>query len=205
MKAIIPLMIVGLIVSIVAFVFLSPVRLTGSASKTEIITNILIEPEYAQIRAGEDVLIGLKLVNTGNGPRRDVVIHSLLSDDKGLLTEINSQTVALETQASAVLSLQIPQHLEPGTYNVLIEVRDVNNGLLLSSASQRIIVEPLQNNPNKKNALYITGLIVLGIIVIGFIILFYNILKNMRASLKQTSQIISGRLDKNNKHKKRKV
>ena len=70
----------------------------------------------SRIAPGEFLPISVKLINFGEGRRVDVTINYqiICSDNVVVLTE--SETVAVETTASFVKNIQIPNNFTPGKY-----------------------------------------------------------------------------------------
>lgn len=186
-------LLLGTVVVLVFVFFIWPARLTGQVLHDDITTIISLEPEFAYMQPGDTAILGVKLVQTGGIPRRDVIIHSLLVDSEGAVAELASQTLAVETQASIVLSLAIPPTSHPGVYTVIIEVRDLENGTLLSSASQRIIVEanPRYSPDSENKRTYFIAFGILAVAIVFFVVLFWLFLRKMHHVLRESSEIIS--------------
>ena len=121
-------------------IILTALAIKIQASDSQIIVKINIEPEYTQISPSEEVIIQIALLSLNTGSVKDVKIKtSLFNEDKDEIS-IKEQTLALETQASFIKTVKIPENVKEGVYEIQIEVTDISNEELLGIASQRVIV-----------------------------------------------------------------
>ena len=131
-------------------------KISGFVPHESIFTYIRLEPEYSKVRAGDNIILGIRLVRLGGEGRKDVTLNFLMKKKDGQFILINSQTVAVETQASFVNELNIPEELKKDSYSINVEVRDVETGELISSATQRILVfDNLFINFSERNVIWI--------------------------------------------------
>ena len=144
----------------------------NNESNNDIIAFIQIEPEYVNIESGSKIFIGLIIFKKGSIERQDVLIKTFLKSPAGSVNELASETIAVENKASIVLSPIIPSELKSNSYEIEIEIRDVKNNALLTSANQRIIV---LNNAyisfNNGNIPVIIAIVIVILIMIIFIII----------------------------------
>lgn len=69
-----------------------------------------------RVAPGELLPVSVKLVNFGGGRRVDVTIDYSILNEKGDVVLTEKETVAVETTASFIKILQIPQNTPPGNY-----------------------------------------------------------------------------------------
>ncbi len=72
----------------------------------------------SRVAPGEFLPVSVKLANFGAGKRVDVTIDYQVLGEAGRVVLTESETVAVETTASYVKNIQIPQDLPPGNYTV---------------------------------------------------------------------------------------
>ena len=118
--------------------------ITGSATRDPIIVDIQLEPEYSQIESGDNILLGVRLINQywqeGDGIK-DITVKTFVKDSEGSKILLNSQTTAVGKSAgSLILSLFIPKELKASNYEIVVEVEDTETKEILGSSTQRIIV-----------------------------------------------------------------
>jgi uncharacterized membrane protein len=119
---------------------------------------------YKNVNPGAEVWFTIKLLNLANTDRIDVTLKYDLIDENSNVLVTKTKTVAIETQASFVADLKVPDKTKPGNYYVLVNM-DSPLGNSSSKASFKVVT-------SKSNMLlyyYITGLIIL-ILIIFFII-----------------------------------
>jgi len=90
------------------------------SSNTPDAGKITVESEYpnSRLAPGEVLMISVKLANFGNDKKIDVGVNYKISDSKGNIVFEQSETVAVETTASFVKKIQLPENLAAGTYIV---------------------------------------------------------------------------------------
>lgn len=69
-----------------------------------------------KVAPGELLPVSVELVNFGGGKRVDVLVEYLITTDTGTEIFSSNETVAVETTASFVKTIQIPFETEPGIY-----------------------------------------------------------------------------------------
>ena len=143
-------------------------------AQTNIITQINIEPEYTNIKPGQDIIVQITLLQLGDKERKDVIVKSYIKDLKNKNIALEEQTIALEAQSSLLSKLNVPKDTEPGNYEILVEIRDPKNNILLSEASQGFFVEKESFLDRIEiNKLYLFGFYSILIVFVILIILLY--------------------------------
>lgn len=75
------------------------------------------EAKALRVAPGELLPISVKLLNFGGGTKVDVTINYQILDEDGDQVEVNeTETVAVQTTASFIKNIQIPNDLPPGRY-----------------------------------------------------------------------------------------
>ena len=75
------------------------------------------EANALRVAPGELLPISVKLLNFGGGTKVDVTINYQILDKDGVKVEVNeTETVAVQTTASFIKNIQIPNDLPPGRY-----------------------------------------------------------------------------------------
>lgn len=128
---------------------------------------IIFPKQFEEVRPGDEITFVTKLINLGEIKRVDVVLNYVLKDFNGKDFVFETDSFAVETQASHPKTLTIPENLPAGDY--LIYVRLDYKGST-ASASHQFKVKPLFYID--LGPLEIT-LIILIIIVMVLLIVFY--------------------------------
>jgi hypothetical protein len=82
---------------------------------------------YKTISPEEDLWFTTKIMNLAGEKRMDITLVYEIYDNKSSLIASKSETVAIETQASFVGSLKIPQNAQNGDYNLNVNLLVNNN------------------------------------------------------------------------------
>ncbi len=139
--AFLALLVVGVLALAVSlFLFENPFILSGLSTEEQILIYVQLEPEYARVATGSQFFLGVTLIKLGDTNRKDVLVTLFLKEVNGKNLPLSSQTAAIETRASLILALKVPDSLQTNSYQIYLEVTDVKTGELLASASQRILV-----------------------------------------------------------------
>jgi hypothetical protein len=119
----------------------------------------------SRVAPGEFLPISVKLMNFGEGRRVDVTINYQILDSNNVVVLTESETVAVETTASFVKNIQIPNDFTPGKYiassNIIYEGQEVPAG-----SNFEFTVE------QKIAGIFVSQLIVYGIITVVVSIVF---------------------------------
>lgn len=83
---------------------------------------VKIPETYKSISPGSEMWFTVNVINLGNTDRIDVVLNSEIIDESGVVKASKTKTVAMETTASFVNSLTIPEDLPKGNYYVVASI-----------------------------------------------------------------------------------
>ncbi|MCX6749218.1 MAG: hypothetical protein NTW17_00535 [Candidatus Pacearchaeota archaeon] len=123
------------------FLLIGLINIGCVASQENVALSINIEPEYSIVSVGDNVIMQINLIQLGDQKRRDVIVSlSLIGNENKIIYE-STQTIALETRASLISQLRIPENTDNGIYNVNVEILDMTEKNLLGKASKEIVVE----------------------------------------------------------------
>ncbi|MBX4196121.1 hypothetical protein KW805_00855 [Candidatus Pacearchaeota archaeon] len=150
-------------------------------AQDDISTSIQLQSQSKVMKAGDDVSFKVIIVHLGNKDRRDVEVDYTIIDDKDKKIIGGKQTVALEAQISLVANIPTPRTLGSGTYTLLVEIRDINRNILLSSASESFFLE-------KKSFIErmgIKGIYVLGLIILTWMFLLFIYILYLQYNVKK--------------------
>lgn len=75
-----------------------------------------IPENYKRVRAGDELLTSISLINVGSGGRIDIFLDYWITDIAGNTVLSEKETVAVETQNNFVRTFDIPDDTEPGDY-----------------------------------------------------------------------------------------
>ncbi|MBR9704658.1 hypothetical protein GOV12_04550 [Candidatus Pacearchaeota archaeon] len=150
-------------------------------------SNLILDiPEsHKKINPGEDIWFTLKLLNLANENRIDVTITFEIKDSDNSIIISKSETVAIETQASFVRQLKIPDESPNGRYNIYAKVIYPDNNEVFAQNSFEV------SNLSEKNSfpMYYTILIIFAIILLTIIILIIKKLRPVLENMKIKSKI----------------
>jgi hypothetical protein len=119
----------------------------------------------SRVAPGEFLPISVKLMNFGGGRRVDAVVNYKILDSNNVEVLRDSETVAVETTASFVKTIQIPYNLPPGMYTVVSGI--VYEGQEVPATSQfHFTVE------GKIAGIFVSQLIIYGTITVAVGIVF---------------------------------
>lgn len=76
----------------------------------------------SRVAPGETLPIQVKLMNFGEGEKVDVTIHYKILNPLGKLSLSEKETVAVETTASYIRKIKIPNHYPDGKYTAVTEI-----------------------------------------------------------------------------------
>jgi uncharacterized membrane protein len=119
---------------------------------------------YKKVNPGTEVWFTIRPINLANTNRIDVTIKYDLVDEDNTILATNSKTVAIETQASFVASLRIPDNVKAGNYFVVVTL---NSPLGESTARTSLKVVPKDTS---LQLYYIAAaIILLGILILAIV------------------------------------
>lgn len=84
---------------------------------------VQVTQRYKRILPGEEVVVGVKLLNFGfAGKAVDVPVEYIVEDARGRTITASSETVAVSTQISLLKTFHTAPNAEPGEYTVIVQV-----------------------------------------------------------------------------------
>jgi len=132
---------------------------------------VKIAENYKSITTGENIWFTTKIMNLGGTERMDITLKYSILDEKSNIIAEKSETMAIETQASFVGNLKVPDNAEKGDYNLNVELFVNNNKEAESYDSFKI------NKKNNKNLYYLIA----GIMTLLFLaLLIYLCIKSKK-------------------------
>ena len=132
-----------------------------------------VPEKYAKVQQGQDLVVELGIMNLAAEKRVDVVVDYSIEDAGGKQILSEQETVAVETKASFVKTLRIPQDMKSGKYTVSADVNVINTQVKSSSqASFEVIDRPkdllsLFFSTLMDYAWAIAALLVLGVVLLA--------------------------------------
>jgi len=154
--------------------------------------NVEIElpDSYKNVNPGNDVWFTIKLLNLANTQRVDVTLNYEIADSNGKSIIHNTKTVAIETQASFVADLKLPENSLPGDYNINVVV---NSSMGESTATTALKVSASKND---MMLYYVLAGVIGLVLIIFFVIKSRPILKKIKLKMK-INKIVKDKLKKN--------
>jgi hypothetical protein len=146
--------------------------------------SVKVPSNYKQLSSGSDLFFEISLFNLGQTGRIDAFVEYFIKDFDGNVLEKKDETVAVETQASFLRSIKLPDDVKSGKYLVVTNIKYGNNTEASSSDTFEVGSKNLIgfSIPPKILIWIIIG-IVFVIIVIIVVYLIYK--KNRKMKLKK--------------------
>ncbi len=129
--------------------------------------NVEIPNKYKRIMPGKEILSEIKIYNMGETGRVDIEIEYIIKDENNNILIKESETIAVETQASFMQKITIPENTKYGKY--FFYVKAIYNSKIASSSTS---FEVVKEEISQKEKIYI-GVILVLIIVISMGIYVY--------------------------------
>lgn len=161
-------------------------------SQANVVLSIDIEPEYSIVSAGDPVIIQINLIQLGNQERKDVIVLLSLVNSEDKASLLSTETIALETRASLVSRLDIPEKATSGVYTVNVEVFDINKTNILGKASRIIIIEKTRIS---RGDIYLIGFYLSIIVSFVLLIILYRQNRYYRPKTKITKLDVENYLE----------
>jgi pyoverdine/dityrosine biosynthesis protein Dit1 len=139
-----------------------------------------IPDSRASVFPGENLLFTAKVLNLANKQRIDITLKFEIKGANEKIIASKSETVAVETQASFVREIKIPEDSMPGTYTLITDLIYQDN----KEAEAKNSFKVSSKNLKKINYILIIGILT-AIILLAFLSLkFKKILGNIKIKLK---------------------
>jgi hypothetical protein len=162
-------------------------------SQANIVLSIDVEPEYSIVSAGDPVIMQINLIQLGGGQeKKDIIVSLCLVDSEGKASLFSTETISLETRASLVSRLDIPENANNGIYKINVEIFDINEKNMLGKASKEIIIEKTRIT---RGDIYLIGFCLSIIILFILIIVLYRQNKFYHSKTKITKSDIKNYLE----------
>lgn len=161
------------------------INISYAASQANVALSVDIEPEYSIVSAGDRMIIQINLIQLGDQRRKDVTLSLSLIDNQGKAIYKSTETIALETRASLVSKLNVPENANNGIYNIDVKILDVKGENLIAQASKEIIIEKTKIT---RTEIYLIGIY---LIVISLFIIMIILYKRNRAFIKISKQKVT--------------
>ena len=132
-----------------------------------------------RVAPGELLPISVKLVNFGGGKKIDVTINYQILDSNNTVEVDETETVAVETTASFIRNIQIPNGLPPGKYTAISNISYEGQEIPATSKFQFTVEKKIAG-------IFVSQLILYGIIIllvgVAFAIVSRLLIKHRQAS-----------------------
>ena len=175
------------LISIFSIIFLQSSVAVHAAQPFNV--EIDLPSSYQNVNPGTDVWFTIKLLNLDNLQRVDVTLNYDILDSNDDSIIHNSKTVAIETQASFVADLTVPENTLPGEYSLNVVV---NSSLGESLAKTSLTVS---NPKTNLNIYYIAAGIVVLILLIFIVIRSRPLIEKLKLKMK-IGRIVNKKLKK---------
>lgn len=148
-----------------------------------------IPPGYKEVEAGGELKAQITLLNVGPPRKVDVTVTYIIKDRQGNAVYDESETFAVETQASFTKSFKIPQNLKAGEYLAITEVRYENS---FAVSSELFSIVPKEAGAAQK-AVKLNTAVIFALVVLGVVALFVYLLMPKIKILKKRKPIFKKR------------
>lgn len=176
-----------IMVLILLTIFLSSSFIVYAAQPFNV--EIELPDSYKNVNPGTDVWFTIELLNLANSQRVDVTLNYDIINSNGDSIIHNSKTVAIETQASFVADLKIPENAMPGDYDINVVV---NSTLGESTAKAALKVSTSKNDLR----IYYVGAGIVGLVLLVFLLIKSKpLLEKIKLRMK-IGRIVKGKLNK---------
>jgi len=103
---------------------------------------INIPEKYSEVHAGEKIYFETEVKWPENNIRKDLRVEYSIKDKNGQEIAYLKVLKAIETQASFMDSISIPESIESGTYKIYLNISDYNELNQEVAASFKIVEKP---------------------------------------------------------------
>jgi len=144
--------------------------------------NVQIElPElYHSVEPGDEVLFNVKVLNLGSESRQDVFLDYWVTSPDGTDILNQRETVAIETQANFVKSLQLPDNVGPGEYQINSKITFFNGEEITANHAFQVSITEVN-----LIIYYVLG----GILAVSLLVLLIYFSKNQFQKLKVRTKV----------------
>ena len=135
----------------------------NSAMAQEFNFKVDLPPEFHSVMPGDKIFANVQLSNLGSTGRVDVVLDYWVSMPNNTAILSSSETVAVETQANFVKTVQLPANLPPGAY--VLHAKITSSDRIEATAYQGFNVG---GKPNNMTKIYVGSAVLIIISIISF-------------------------------------
>ena len=114
------------------------------AAAQEFNFKVELPPEFQSVMPGDKIFANVQLSNLGSTERADVVLDYWVTMPDNSIILSSSETVAVETQANFVKTVQLPANLPPGAY--ALHAKITSSDQTEATANQGFTVGGKRNN-----------------------------------------------------------
>jgi len=192
-------------VDIIPNLYLGKIVISSGNLKKEVLISIEIESkgilldvraeilaEYQRVLFGGEILTEIRLFNLGGEltKRKDILIEYIVRDYDGNEITKETESLAIETQATFIKRISLPKDIRLGNY--VLYVRAIYNGKTASSSDN---FEVVSSTVSEREKIYIVIIIILSIIISSIV---YYILRRKRGKSheKATKKVDLGKIMK---------
>lgn len=130
-----------------------------------------IPSQYKVVSPGERVSAEIMIYNLGETGRIDANIGYIVKDSNGKTIVDNEESIAIETQASFIKTIQLPRDIAYGYYLLYIKVS--YNGNVASASDDFSVAEKL--SAEDRNLIMLVGVIIVIIILLAILYEFMRL------------------------------
>jgi len=127
--------------------------------------------QFIKSKAGDNIVASVQLYNLGGTSRIDVTLDYFIKNAQEDVVYTTSETIAVETQASSLKTIKLPQTLPPGYY--IVYVRATYEGQVASSS------EWFSVDKEAEQSLQIV-LIAIVVLLVVFILIVFILIKRRK-------------------------
>lgn len=158
----------GKILFLISFFLLLSAVLISATDNFNI--EVSLPDSYKSVSAGQEIWFTTKVINLGSQGRMDITLTYDVIDSNNNKVSSKSQTLAVETQASFVESILLPDNLSPGKYTLKVTLSPVGSSSGAQSQTSFDVIAKKIDTQTRKN-IYIFFAILSGIALFIYIII----------------------------------
>src|SRR3989344_4705092 len=140
LKEAVSIMVILLVLFNVAYI---PYKITGQQinNRENILTEIILDESFLRIKAGENIIGEIIIIQQNVDKPRDVRVKYYIKDLNNKIINSGEQTLALHYQSSITFKLNTPEDLKSDNNDVVAEIREVDEEKIISSSSNSFFIE----------------------------------------------------------------
>lgn len=152
---------------------------------------VKIEKSHKEVLPGEDVLAEIKLLNFGDGGRKDIFLEYVIEDHNGNEIAKEQESLAIETQINFLKRISIPERTPSGKYFLYTKVT-YDEQIAIGSDGFEVVL----SKTTFREKVYILIIIILaGVLALTvYLRIIHQIEKHGKIPIKKTEKISLNRL-----------